>query len=78
MKLALKHIAEKVIREKGHLDKARADRLAALLASKDWAHLAQNLGVKVIHVSERDTQITDKPKKVFFLSFSFIDFPNPS
>ena len=27
-------------------------------------HLAQQLGVKVIHCSERDTQITDQPKQV--------------
>lgn len=30
----------------------------------EWAALARDLGIKVIHVSERDTQIVDKPKQV--------------
>lgn len=34
------------------------------LAARNWAHLAMTLGVKVIHISERDTQISDKPKQV--------------
>jgi homospermidine synthase len=29
-----------------------------------WARLAQRLGVKVIHIAERDTQVSDKPKEV--------------
>jgi homospermidine synthase len=29
----------------------------------DWAHLAHRLGVKVIHIAERDTQLTSQPKK---------------
>ena len=29
----------------------------------EWAKLAQTLGIKVIHVAERDTQITDVPKE---------------
>ena len=29
-----------------------------------WGELAQRLGVKVIHVAERDTQVSKKPKKV--------------
>lgn len=28
-----------------------------------WAALAQRLGVKVIHVAERDTQVSDQPKR---------------
>jgi homospermidine synthase len=31
---------------------------------EQWAVLAHTLGVKVIHVAERDTQITDVPKQV--------------
>jgi homospermidine synthase len=31
---------------------------------EQWAKLAQTLGVKVMHVAERDTQITDVPKKL--------------
>ncbi len=30
----------------------------------DWAHLAQRLGVKVVHVAERDTQVPSVPKRV--------------
>lgn len=30
----------------------------------EWAKLARDLGVKVIHVAERDTQIGDPPKRV--------------
>jgi len=28
-----------------------------------WARLASELGVKVIHIAERDTQVTDEPKR---------------
>ncbi len=31
---------------------------------EDWARLAQTLGIKVIHVAERDTQVTNVPKQV--------------
>ncbi len=34
------------------------------LAEEDFAQIARILGVKVIHISERDTQITNKPKEV--------------
>jgi homospermidine synthase len=30
---------------------------------REWAELAHNLGVKVIHVAERDTQVADRPKE---------------
>ena len=30
---------------------------------ESWAKLAQTLGVKVIHIAERDTQVTNVPKK---------------
>jgi homospermidine synthase len=30
----------------------------------DWGELAQRLGVKVIHIAERDTQTTNVPKKI--------------
>ena len=29
-----------------------------------WARLAQSLGVKVIHIAERDTQVSNRPKRV--------------
>ncbi len=34
------------------------------LAEDDFPHLAMHLGVKVIHIAERDTQVTDQPKQV--------------
>lgn len=30
----------------------------------EWAQLARKLGVKVVHIAERDTQVTDRPKKL--------------
>ncbi len=41
-----------------------AEKIAELMATQQWNHLAHKLGVKVIHCSERDTQISDKPKQV--------------
>lgn len=32
--------------------------------SQAWARLARDLGIKVIHISERDTQVIDRPKEV--------------
>ena len=43
---------------------ARAERLRQLVKDQVFNELSMELGVKVIHVSERDTQITDKPKQV--------------
>jgi len=41
-----------------------AEQLQQLIKDQAFNKLAQKLGVKVIHCSERDTQITDKPKQV--------------
>ena len=41
-----------------------AEKIADLMKTQQWNHLARALGVKVIHCSERDTQISDKPKQV--------------
>jgi homospermidine synthase len=41
-----------------------ADRLKDLIQARKFNLLAQQLGVKVIHCSERDTQITNQPKQV--------------
>ncbi|HZZ72851.1 MAG TPA: saccharopine dehydrogenase NADP-binding domain-containing protein, partial [Pirellulales bacterium] len=43
---------------------AAAEELAQLLADRTYNQLAQQLGVKVIHCSERDTQIANRPKQV--------------
>src|SRR6185369_17667691 len=41
----------------------KAEQIAELAKTQQWNHLAHQLGVKVIHCSERDTQISDKPKQ---------------
>jgi homospermidine synthase len=43
---------------------ADAEEIRDLLARRVFNRLAMKLGVKVIHCSERDTQITDRPKRV--------------
>jgi homospermidine synthase len=46
--------------------KAGADAtvIESALSAEDYPTLAHRLGVKVIHISERDTQITERPKEV--------------
>ena len=61
-KHALIDIAHKLLEEKP--DDPRRVILEKALQEKDFASLAQVEGVKVIHISERDTQITNKPKEV--------------
>src|SRR4030095_13381146 len=43
---------------------AQAEKIAYHAKAQELNHLAHQLGVKVIHCSERDTQITDQPKQV--------------
>lgn len=61
-KIALEDIAKKIIYDKPK-DK-RVKVLKEALENKYYPELAKSSGVKVIHISERDTQITDKPKEV--------------
>ena len=56
-------IAKKVIQDK-ETSKENAQVIEQLLNEKNFAKLAMILGIKVIHVSERDTQITNRPKEV--------------
>jgi len=61
-KQALEDIAGKVLDE--HRAKgARREKLVDALDRKAWNELAWHLGVKTIHISERDTQLTNAPKK---------------
>jgi homospermidine synthase len=62
-KQGLIDIAKKMIKERKVSKKAAQD-LMKLVEKLDFARLAMKLGVKVIHVSERDTQITNRPKEV--------------
>jgi len=40
------------------------ERLSELIRTQQFNHLARAVGVKVIHCSERDTQVTNQPKRV--------------
>jgi len=61
-KVALLDIAKKILEEKPK--DPRRSGLEQALKEKNFAKLAQITGVKTIHVSERDSQITDQPKQV--------------
>ncbi|MEK6732578.1 MAG: saccharopine dehydrogenase C-terminal domain-containing protein [Candidatus Omnitrophota bacterium] len=68
-KIALEDIANKIVEEglKPSSTKPKDKRVKILkesLDNKNYPELAKTAGVKVIHISERDTQITDKPKDV--------------
>src|SRR3989338_8756899 len=56
-------IARKVIRDKA-VTKKEEKILESLIHHGRFANLAMELGIKVIHVSEGDTQITNRPKEV--------------
>ena len=62
-KHALLDIAERAIAEQKFAG-AQAEKIAHHAKAREFNHLAHQLGVKVIHCSERDTQITDRPKEV--------------
>ena len=61
-KHALVDIAKKILKDKP--SDPRKAQLERALRDKNFAKLAQTTGVKTIHISERDTQITNKPKEV--------------
>ncbi len=62
-KHALLDIAEHALEDK-KLTGAAADEVRQLAKDRTFNKLAMKLGVKVIHCSERDTQISDKAKHV--------------
>ena len=62
-KRGLLDIAAAVVAEK-KVKGAQAAKIAQLAKSQTFNELAMELGVKVIHCSERDTQISDVPKAV--------------
>jgi len=45
-------------------NRTNREDLKQYIENKDFPKLAQELGIKVIHCSERDTQITNQPKQV--------------
>lgn len=62
-KFALLDIARQSLADKKFSD-TQAEKVAHHVQAQEFNHLAHQLGVKVIHCSERDTQITDQPKQV--------------
>ena len=62
VKRALTEIAAECLAQDLFDRETHADVRTALV-NRDYARLAQLLEVKVIHVSERDTQLTDQPKE---------------
>src|SRR5690349_13234691 len=47
-----------------NLAKDTGQAVAKPTTREGWGELARDLGVKVIHIAERDTQVSRKPKKV--------------
>lgn len=76
VKLGLEHIADRVIADHAQSSSAslpksspsstveRIERIKTYKKEQKWNLLSMELGVKVIHVSERDTQTAEIPKKV--------------
>jgi homospermidine synthase len=62
-KHALLDIAQHALADK-KFSEAQSETIAHHARAQNFNHLAQQLRVKVIHCSERDTQITDQPKQV--------------
>jgi homospermidine synthase len=62
-KHALLDIAHRALADK-KFSGAQGEKVAHHAKARNFNHLAHELGVKVIHCSERDTQITDQPKQV--------------
>jgi homospermidine synthase len=62
-KRGLLDIATRVLDERKVKGRA-AEEIAHFAETRAFNHLARKLGVKVIHCSERDTQVSDQPKRV--------------
>ena len=62
-KQGLLDIAERLLAER-KVHGPDAEEIRELADARTFNRLAMKLGVKVIHCSERDTQITDRPKQV--------------
>lgn len=62
-KQGLLDIATRVLDER-KAKVSKAGRIRDLVEGRAFNELAMDLGVKVIHVSERDTQVSDQPKQV--------------
>lgn len=63
VKVALKDMVERFPKD-FPTEKEKINQLQKALEEKNFPLIAKTLEVKVIHISERDTQITNQPKKV--------------
>jgi homospermidine synthase len=63
VKQGLLDIAKKLIKDE-YYDEIKNRELETLVKEQAFAKIAQAIGVKVIHISERDTQISNQPKQV--------------
>jgi homospermidine synthase len=65
-KVALADIGKALLHDSmaRHLAQERRAALERALADSDYARLALHTGTKVIHISERDTQISHQPKQM--------------
>ncbi|MBX7212985.1 MAG: saccharopine dehydrogenase NADP-binding domain-containing protein [Thermoflexales bacterium] len=62
VKIALEDVAKAILQNR--TSREREDLLEQYLADADYPRLAMLTGTKVIHISERDTQISNRPKEV--------------
>jgi homospermidine synthase len=62
-KRGLVDIAKKILSEKRDKQPERCAEIERYLNTNDFANLAKIEGVKIIHISERDSQITHKAKR---------------
>lgn len=63
VKQGLVDIGQACLRD-GKFGKARGGRVERAMSDSNFAALSRELGVKVIHCSERDTQVSNLPKQV--------------
>ena len=66
-KFALEELGAALLSRNAIVGEGAAARIASLeraLAADDFAQVAESAGVKIIQISERDTQLTDRPKEV--------------
>ncbi len=63
VKYALKEISEKLLNE-ASLEQERRTSLETALDHENFPTLAMLTGTKVVHIAERDTQITNQPKAI--------------
>jgi len=62
VKVALEDLTTTMLKHR--IERNRGDQLERYLEAGDYPFMAMLTGTKVIHISERDTQISSKPKEV--------------